>query len=139
MSDSAGIQARAGAYIEKYAERDEHGIKLKINVSIFSTCVHPLNRAGVYTQGKACKTLLRNIGRDGFSINEVNSNPIVIRERPQKERDDKYVSFLDHNIQKSKLDMLLAGAYAESDLVVFASLAHCHMVQVGRCLHRRIN
>ena len=105
---------------------------------ILHTCVHPANRAHVYTQGKACKTLLRNIGRDGFNLNEVNSKPIVIRERPQKERDATYVSLLEHNIQKSSLDPLLAGAYGESDTVLFANLAHCHMEQVGRCIQRKL-
>ena len=87
MSDTAGIVARAAAWIEKYCEKDDYGNKLKSIVSILQSCVHPANRGQFYTQGKACKTLLGNIGRDGFSMNEVNINPIVIRERPQKEQD----------------------------------------------------
>ena len=138
MNDSAGIHFRAAALIMKYSEKDDYGQVLKTDVPILHTCVHPANRAGVYTQGKACKTLLRNIGIDGFNLDEVNSNPIVIRERPRKDPTDTSVSFLEHNIHKSSLDPLLAGAYRESDPVVFANLAHCHIEQTRRALKRKL-
>ena len=107
MSDTAGIHVRAAALIMKYGEKDNYGQVLKTDVPILHTCVHPANRAGVYTQGKACKTLLRSIGIDGFNLDEVNSSPIVMRERPKKDLNDTYVSFLEYNINKSSLDPLI--------------------------------
>ena len=72
-----------------------------IDVPFLHTSIRSGNRGGVYTQGEACRTLLQNIGTDGFSKDEANSMPIVMRERPPKDRLQTYETFLEYNIRKS--------------------------------------
>ena len=96
-----GIYIRAAAYIAKYSEKDEYGSPMRIDVPFLHTSIHSGNRGGVYTQGNACKTLLQNIGTDGFSKDEANSMPIVMRERPLKDRQEIHETFLEYNIRKS--------------------------------------
>ena len=133
-----GICVRAAAWIVKYCEKDDDGCPLLIDVHFLHTCVHPGNRGGVYTQGEACRTLLKSIGTDGFLIDQANTTPIVMRERPEQKRTTDYETFLQYNIRKTSHDSLLAGAYQPTDHVSYANLAHCHLENVVRAVHRKL-
>ena len=99
----------------KSCEKNEYGEPRLIDVPVLQTSNHWGNRGGVYTQGKACKTLLRNLGTDGFVMAEANNSPIVVRERQLNDRPQDYETFLDYNLRKSAKDELLAGAYLPTD------------------------
>ena len=88
----------------KYCDKDEYGNPLLIDVPVHQTCVHRGNRGGVYTQGLACKNLLRNLATDGFLKQEANSSPIVMRERHLSDRPPKYETYLEYNLKKSAND-----------------------------------
>ena len=84
----------------KYCEKNEYGEPRLIDVPVLQTCSHRGNRGGVYSKGLACKTLLRSIGTDGFSKDEANSSPIVVRGRHLNDRPPKYETFLEYNLRK---------------------------------------
>ena len=132
------ICARAAAWKAKYCEMDPYGQPLLIDIGLSFLCVHPGNRGFVYTQGKACKALMRGLGIDGFLQAKVNSSPVVVMERPVEGRSGNYESFLAYNIRKSNDDELLAGAYLDSDPVLFANLNHCHALNTGRAVIRKL-
>ena len=135
-----GILVRAAAFKVKYAEKGEDGLPLLLTVPIMRTCAHPGNRGCVYTQGQACKTLLKSIGTEGFSQELANSpNTVVVRERPPMDRPVDYRTFLEHNMLKSSQDELLDGAYLKSDDVQFGNLSHCHMENVARAILRKLH
>ena len=139
MSDNdavKGLCLRAAAHVAKYCEKDAYGQPLLIDIDIWSTSVHPGNRGFFYTQGKACKSLLLRLGKGGFLKDEANTKPIMMRERPSHDRPPEYESFLAYNLRKSKRDDLLAGTYLPSDPIVFANLAHCHLLNMSRAAGR---
>ena len=53
-----GIVCRADQLEEEWCERDIKNKPIFETVPIMNVGVHPGNRGGVYTQGKACRTLL---------------------------------------------------------------------------------
>ena len=139
MSDNdavKGLCIRAAAFIAKYCEKDAYGQPLLIDIEMWSTSVHPGNRGFFYTQGKACKSLLLRLGKGGFLKDEANTKPVMMRERPSHDRPPEYESFLAHNLKKSERDELLAGTYLPSDHIVFANLAHCHLLNMSRAAGR---
>ena len=138
VATAEGIRVRSAAFIAKYAERDADGNILEMNLPILQTCVHPANRGFVYTQGKAVETLFRNILIDGFDKPDISSRCVAIRERPVTLRPVGYEPFLDFNIRKSLEDDLLAGAYLPTDAVIAANVNHCHGLQLGRAVLRRL-
>ena len=134
-----GICVRAAAFTMKYCEKDNDGKPLLIDIPLLMTCIHRGNRGFVYIQGRACKTLLRKLGIDGFLKGEANSKPIMVRERPASDRPDEYESFLGYNIRKSEQDDILAGAYLPTDPVMFSNLAHGHLENMGRAIIRQLH
>ena len=51
----------------------------------------------------ACKTLLEQILLDGFDADHANFKGVAVMERPANLRDNTYISFLDHNLNRSCL------------------------------------
>ena len=140
MADNTvnGLCVRAAAFTMKYCDKDSCGLPLFIDISVLSTSIHQGNKGFVYTQGQACRTLLRKLGLDGFVKDEASSKPIMMRERPASDRPADYESLLAYNIRKSEQDDLLAGAYLPTDPVVYANLAHCHLENVSRAVFRQL-
>ena len=49
-----------------------------------------------------------------------------------------YETFAQYNIRKSSGDKLLHGAYKDTDMVSYASLAHSHLLNTSRAILRRL-
>ena len=87
------IWVRAAAFEAKYAVKDLNNNELVIDVPIAQAGVHTGNY-GPYPQGLACRALLQNIVVDGVCQDEANSRGVAVRERPRKDMNDTYQTFL---------------------------------------------
>ena len=72
MPEIVGNVAKAMAYEAKYARTDEWGKHVWKTVGHTQCGVHPQNRAGHYTEGKAVAALAEKILTTGFSIDEAD-------------------------------------------------------------------
>ena len=116
-----------------YVERNAFGDPVWETVPISNLAVHPANLGGSYTQGLACKSLIENVLRTGFSKEEADSKGVAVRAKPPNKWDDYYESFLTYNIIKSQEDPFLAGAYREDESILMGVLAHAHLLNASRC------
>ena len=83
MHECVDIVTRAMSYEAKYARTDEWGKHVWKTVGHTQCGVHPQNRAGHYTEGKAVAALAEKILTTGFSIDEANDRGVGIEECPK--------------------------------------------------------
>ena len=95
-----GLICRASTYAAQWCEVDSDNKPVVETVPIMNVGVHKGNRGGVYTQGIACKTLLKTIIMDGFDKTQANSQGLAVRERPEKCRSDAE-TILQYNINEA--------------------------------------
>ena len=128
----AGLICRAAQLEEKWAERDSDGNPVVETVRIMNVGVHPGNRGGVYTQGMAVSSLWANIIKDGFHKGHANAGGIAVRERPPTAVNvHVWNSFSEYNIEAS------SGIYDATHSIQYAALAHCHLLNLHRCILTR--
>ena len=133
-----GIKTQAQALANHWAEKIDNEI-VSERVPLRFLGVHPCNRQGVYTQGRACKALFEKIGRQGFSKEDACTPVWAVRQAPSHVTAiaaGKGVpeTFHEFNLRKSGEDELPAGTYDRNGTCTHALLGHCHLLNTTRAV-----
>ena len=101
--DHQGLVGLACLLEDEYVERNAFGDPVWETVPISNLAVHPANLGGSYTQGLACKSLIENVLRTGFSKEEADSKGVAVRAKPPKMWGHGYEDFLTYNLKHLSL------------------------------------
>ena len=130
MHESVDSVTKAMAYEAKYARTDEWGKHVWKTADHTQCGVHPQNRGGYYTEGKAVAALGEKILTTGFSIDEADDRGVGIVECPKYERNREHKTILEYNIEQSTKDPILNGSYEETDDVQYGLGHHNHLLNL---------